>query len=312
MPQSNPLTAILDAEPFVLLDGAMATELEGRGCNLADSLWSAKVLMENPTLIRDVHLDYFRAGARVAITASYQATPAGFAARGLDEAQSRALIARSVALAQEARERYLTENPQAGTLLIAGSVGPYGAYLADGSEYRGDYQRSAEEFQAFHRPRVDALLEAGADLLACETLPSFAEISALAALLAEYPEARAWFSFTLRDARHLSDGTPLQDVVAALSRYPQIIALGINCIALENTNDALGHLHSLTPLPLVVYPNSGEHYDAVSKTWHHHGEACDTLAHHLPQWLEAGARLIGGCCRTTPADIAALAAVRGH
>lgn len=310
MSQSNPLTAILDAEPFVLLDGAMATELEGRGCNLADSLWSAKVLMENPTLIRDVHLDYFRAGARVAITASYQATPAGFAARGLDEAQSRALIARSVALAQEARELYQTENSQEGTLLVAGSVGPYGAYLADGSEYRGDYQRSAEEFQAFHRPRVDALLEAGADLLACETLPSFAEISALAELLTAYPTARAWFSFTLRDAQHLSDGTPLRDVIATLARYPQVIAVGINCIALENTNDALHHLHSLTPLPLVVYPNSGEHYDAVSKTWHHHGEACDTLAHHLPQWKAAGARLIGGCCRTTPADIAALKRLR--
>ncbi|MGX9740265.1 homocysteine S-methyltransferase [Pseudocitrobacter corydidari] len=310
MSQSNPLTAILDAEPFVLLDGAMATELEGRGCNLADSLWSAKVLMENPTLIRDVHLDYFRAGARVAITASYQATPAGFAARGLDEAQSRALIARSVVLAQEARELYQTENSQAGTLLVAGSVGPYGAYLADGSEYRGDYQRSAEEFQAFHRPRVDALLEAGADLLACETLPSFAEISALAELLTAYPTARAWFSFTLRDAQHLSDGTPLRDVIATLARYPQVIAVGINCIALENTNDALRHLHSLTPLPLVVYPNSGEHYDAVSKTWHHHGEACDTLAHHLPQWQAAGARLIGGCCRTTPADIAALKRLR--
>lgn len=306
MPQSNPLTAILAREPFILLDGAMATELEGRGCNLADSLWSAKVLMENPSLIRDVHLDYFRAGAQVAITASYQATPAGFAARGLDEQRARALIARSVTLAQEARAAYQAENTQAGPLLVAGSVGPYGAYLADGSEYRGDYQRSAEEFQAFHRPRIDTLLEAGVDLLACETLPSFAEISALAALLTESPSARAWFSFTLRDAQHLSDGTPLRDVIATLADYPQVLAVGINCIALEKTRDALRHLHSLTPLPLVVYPNSGEQYDAASKTWHSHGPACDTLAHHLPEWLAAGARLIGGCCRTTPADITAL------
>lgn len=143
MSQTNPFTALLAAQPFVLLDGAMATELEARGCDLADSLWSAKVLLENPQLIRDVHLDYFRAGAQVAITASYQATPAGFAARGLDEAQSRALIGKSVELARKAREAYLAENPQAGTLLVAGSVGPYGAFLADGSEYRGDYQRSA-------------------------------------------------------------------------------------------------------------------------------------------------------------------------
>lgn len=310
MSQNNPLTAILEKQPFVVLDGAMATELEARGCNLADSLWSAKVLVENPDLIREVHLDYFRAGAQVAITASYQATPAGFAARGLDEAQSRALIGKSVELARKAREAYLAENPHVGTLLVAGSVGPYGAYLADGSEYRGDYVRSVEEFTEFHRPRVEALLDAGADLLACETLPSFAEIKALVALLAEYPRARAWLSFTLRDSEHLSDGTPLRDVVSSLEHYPQVVALGINCIALENTTAALKHLHSLTSLPLVVYPNSGEHYDAVTKTWHHHGETCETLAGYLPQWLEAGAKLIGGCCRTTPKDIAELNAQR--
>ncbi|MFU0911312.1 homocysteine S-methyltransferase [Kluyvera intermedia] len=308
MPQNNPLTAILAEHPFVLLDGAMATELEARGCDLTDSLWSAKVLMENPQLIYDVHLDYFRAGAQVAITASYQATPDGFAARGLDEAQSRSLIGKSVELARQARESYLAENPTAKGLLIAGSVGPYGAYLADGSEYRGDYQRSAQVFQEFHRPRVEALLEAGVDLLACETLPSFAEIRALAQLLAEYPVAQAWFSFTLRDSQHLSDGTPLCDVLALLADYPQIVAVGINCISLENTTDALSYLHSQTPLPLVVYPNSGEHYDAVTKTWHHHGEACATLEGYLPQWLAAGAKLIGGCCRTTPKDIAALKA----
>ena len=163
-------------------------------------------------------------------------------------------------------------------------------------------------FQDFHRPRIDALLEAGADLLACETLPSFDEIRALAQLLVEYPVAQAWLSFTLRDSHHLSDGTPLRDVLAFLADYPQILAVGINCIALENTVDALSYLHSQTSLPLVVYPNSGEHYDAVTKTWHHHGEACATLEGYLPEWLAAGAKLIGGCCRTTPKDIAALKA----
>ena len=165
-----------------------------------------------------------------------------------------------------------------------------------------------EALQGVHRPRVEALLDAGADLLACETLPNFSEIEALAELLTAYPRARAWFSFTLRDSEHLSDGTPLRDVVALLAGYPQVVALGINCIALENTTAALQHLHGLTVLPLVVYPNSGEHYDAVSKTWHHHGEHCAQLADYLPQWQAAGARLIGGCCRTTPADIAALKA----
>ncbi len=306
MPQINPLTALLESHGFIVLDGALATELEARGCNLADNLWSAKVLMENPQLIRDVHLDYFRAGAQVAITASYQATPAGFAARGLSERQSRALIEHSVKLAKEAREIHQAENASAGQLLVAGSVGPYGACLADGSEYRGDYVRSAEEFQAFHRPRIEALLNAGADLLACETLPSFAEIEALADLLLEYPQAQAWFSFTLRDDRHLSDGTPLAKVVETLAKYPQIVALGVNCIALGKTIAALTHLHSLTTLPLVVYPNSGETYDATTKEWHTHADSCGSLVDYLPQWLEAGARLIGGCCRTTPKDIAAL------
>ncbi|MDT3666559.1 homocysteine S-methyltransferase [Cronobacter dublinensis] len=310
MSLNNPLTPLLSQQPFMVLDGALATELEARGCNLADSLWSAKVLMEQPELIYAVHLDYFRAGAQCAITASYQATPAGFAARGLDEAQSRALIARSVALARRAREDFLKEQPDAGPLLVAGSVGPYGAYLADGSEYRGDYQLTDAQFAAFHRPRVEALLEAGVDLLACETLPSLAEARALAALLAQYPQARAWFSFTLRDSEHISDGSPLAGVAAALAPYPQIVALGINCVPLEDACAALARLHDATPLPLVVYPNSGEQYDAVSKTWRHDGHACHTLSHHLDAWRAAGAALIGGCCRTMPADIAALNARR--
>ncbi len=304
----NPLTSLLGSQPFVLLDGAMATELEAKGCNLADTLWSAKVLLENPELIRQVHLDYFRAGAQVAITASYQATPAGFAPRGLDERQACALIAKSVTLAREAIAIYQAENPQAQPLLVAGSVGPYGAYLADGSEYRGDYQRSVREFQHFHRPRISALLEAGADLLAFETIPSCAEIVALVDLLSEWPQASGWFSFTLRDSEHLSDGTPLRQVLEVLNGNPQIIAVGVNCIALENTTAALRHLQTLTTLPLVVYPNSGEHYDATTKTWHHHSETCQALRDYLPQWLDAGAQLIGGCCRTRPADIASLKA----
>lgn len=310
MSLNNPLIPLLARHSFIALDGAMATELEARGCHLADSLWSAKVLIENPQLIRDVHLDYFRAGAEITITASYQATPAGFAARGLDSQQSCALIEKSVALAIEARTQYQQENPAAGELLIAGSVGPYGAYLADGSEYRGDYIRSQEEFVTFHRPRIASLLKAGADLLACETLPSFPEICALITVLAEHPEATAWLALTLKDSQHLSDGTPLSEVVAVIAQSPQVVAVGINCIALEKTTAALTYLHTLTTLPLVVYPNSGEQYDARSKTWHQHHDICGSLASYLPEWLAAGAKLIGGCCRTSPKDIVELVALR--
>lgn len=302
----NPVAQALTESPLLILDGALATELEARGCQLADALWSAKVLMEDPELIYQVHYDYFVAGARCAITASYQATPQGFATRGLSEEASLALIARSVELAQRARHDYLAVRPDAKTLLVAGSVGPYGAFLADGAEYRGDYALPEAEMMAFHRPRVQALLAAGADLLACETLPSFAEAQALVKLLAEFPDARAWFSFTLRDAGHISDGTPLAEVVSWLNQQPQVVALGINCVALESVTPALQQLQTLTDKPLVVYPNSGEQYDAGSKTWHSAPSGC-TLHDKLAEWQQAGARLIGGCCRTSPGDIAAIA-----
>lgn len=303
--QHHLLTRALAHDDMLILDGALATELEARGCNLADTLWSAKVLMEDPQLIYQVHYDYFAAGARCAITASYQATPQGFAARGLDEAQSLALIRQSVALAQRARADYLAQQGNAQPLLVAGSVGPYGAYLADGSEYRGDYMLPQKEMQAFHRPRVAALVASGVDLLACETLPSFAEARALVALLAEFPAASAWFSFTLRDAGHISDGTPLADVAALLNSAPQVAAFGINCVALESVTPALRQLQALTDKPLVVYPNSGEEYDVQSKSWHSAPSGC-ALHDKLDEWRRAGARLIGGCCRTTPQDIAAL------
>ncbi|MCL1571043.1 homocysteine S-methyltransferase [Xanthomonas nasturtii] len=306
-----PFSQALQHDGYVLLDGALATELEQRGCDLNDALWSARVLMEQPELIHQVHRDYFAVGAQCAITASYQATPLGFAARGLDLAQAQALIARSVALALQARADHLQAQPQAAPLWVAGSVGPYGAYLADGSEYRGDYVLPVEQLMDFHRPRIAALAEAGVDLLACETLPSASEIVALRQLLEEeFPQLHAWFSFTLRDAAHLSDGTPLAQVVPALDACAQVVAVGINCIALDQVTAALHSLSALTALPMVVYPNSGEHYDATDKRWHAGHGAALTLADQHAQWLAAGARLIGGCCRTTPRDIAALAAAR--
>ncbi|WP_336777986.1 homocysteine S-methyltransferase [Pantoea sp. USHLN256] len=303
----NPIAQALTHTDTLILDGALATELEARGCNLADALWSAKVLMENPELIYQVHHDYFAAGAHVAITASYQATPQGFAARGLDEAQALALIKQSVQLAQRARDDYRASSASTAPLLVAGSVGPYGAFLANGAEYRGDYALPEEEMKAFHRPRVKALLEAGVDLLACETLPSFAEAQALISLLAEFPDSSAWFSFTLRDAEHISDGTPLSQVAELVNGAPQVVAIGINCVALESVTPALRSLQAQSDKPLLVYPNSGEQYDASSKTWHSAPSGC-TLHDKFHEWQLAGARLIGGCCRTTPQDIAAIAA----
>ncbi|UYB50988.1 homocysteine S-methyltransferase [Xanthomonas sp. AM6] len=303
----NPLAALLADDRCIVLDGALATELEARGCDLGDALWSAKVLLEQPQLIRQVHLDYFQAGAQCAITASYQATPSGFAARGLDLAQSQRLIARSAQLALEAREAYRAAHADAGPLLVAGSVGPYGAFLADGSEYRGDYALPRAQMLDFHRPRIAALVAAGVDLLACETQPSLAEIAALLDLLEEFPQTVAWFSCTLRDAAHLSDGTPLRALADLLDGHPQVAALGVNCVAPELATAALQHLAPLTALPLLVYPNSGERYDAAGKRWQRAGADACALVGHLDAWRAAGARLIGGCCRTTPQAIAQVA-----
>lgn len=302
----SPVATLIKQKGCLIIDGAMATELEARGCDLTDSLWSAKVLIEEPELIYQVHLDYFRAGADCAITASYQASLPGFTRRGLSEAKSRELMSKSVQLAQKAREDYLRQSGTDKMLLIAGSVGPYGAYLADGSEYRGDYTLSDTEMKAFHRPRLEALIEAGVDLLAFETQPSAHEVDVLLTLLQEYPTLTAWFSFTLRDESHLSDGTSLEEVISGLNQSSQVAALGVNCIALENVTDALVSLQGLTEKPLLVYPNSGEHYDAITKTWHVCGET-QTIATHVEEWYSAGARLIGGCCRTTPRDIESIA-----
>ncbi len=291
----------------IIIDGALASELQRRGCDLNDSLWSAKVLIEQPDLIRQVHYDYFKAGADCATTASYQASPLGFAKKGISLDESIKLIKKSVELAQQAKEQYLTQIGKNKPLFIAGSVGPYGAYLADGSEYTGNYQLSEEKFIEFHQIRIQALIDAKADILACETLPNFAEIKALVKVLKQYPTMTAWFSFTLKDANHLSDGTPLKEVIDYLNNVDQVVSVGINCIALEEVTAALTVLQTLTRKPLIVYPNSGEQYDPTTKQWHKNHQHNCTFKNQLPTWLKLGAKLIGGCCQTTPKDIAEIA-----
>ena len=301
----NPIETILNNQSIGIIDGAMATELEGRGCDLNDALWSAKVLLEQPELIRAVHLDYFNAGADIAITASYQATVEGFAKRGLSREQAANLIKKSVQLAQEARDEFWAkEENQIGREypLVAGSVGPYGAYLADGSEYRGDYKLSEDELIAFHRPRVEALIASGADLLACETIPCGVEARALIRLLAEYPGMTAWFTFTAKDGGHISNGESISDIAAFLDKQPQAAAIGINCSSPLYIPDLIREIKKSTDKPVIVYPNSGEVYDASTNTWH--GEtSCDSFGLQSKDWYEAGASLIGGCCRTTPGHL---------
>lgn len=304
----NPIDQALSTSSVVVLDGALATVLETRGCDLVDKLWSAKVLLENPELIYQLHYDYYAAGAKCVSTATYQASPRSYLEnRGLDMETSISLIKLSVHLAQRARNDFLSKSQSniESLLLIAGSVGPYGAYLANGSEYRGDYTLTESEYIDFHRPRIQALIEAGVDILALETIPKFEEAKALVKLIADYPNTFAWFSFTLGDAQHISDGTLLGDVAAYLNGYTQVAAIGINCVRLEFVTDALKALHRSTQKPLIVYPNSGEHYDAVTKTWNSLPSDLKIID-QLDDWQKAGARLIGGCCRTAPNDITAI------
>lgn len=306
--QTNPFDAILQEHSLIIVDGAMATELESQGCNLDDPLWSASVLLENPQMIYQVHLDYFRAGADCAITASYQATVDGFAKRGLQEEEALELIKKTVVLAKSARDDFWQENPQFDRPkpLVAASVGPYGAFLADGSEYVGNYGVSDHVLRDFHRQRMMVLIEAGADILAFETIPSLQEAKVLISLLKEFPGTYAWLSFSLKDERSISEGTLLQECAKLANECEQIAAVGFNCAPLDYVTGAISNLKSYTDNPIIVYPNSGETYDPETKTWHGQ-ESCHTLESKSKEWYEAGARLIGGCCRTSPRDIKAVA-----
>ena len=310
----NPIETILQKQNILIIDGALATELERRGCDLNDALWSAKVLMEQPEIIQQVHLDYFNAGADVAITASYQATVEGFAQRGLNKNQAIGLIKKSVQIAKDARDEFWSNEKNRinrSYPLIAGSVGPYGAFLADGSEYRGGYQLTEKELIDFHRPRIEALIDSGVDLVACETIPNFVEAQALIKLLSEFPQASAWFTFTAKDGEHISHGEKIADVAEWLNAYPQVAGIGINCSSPLHIPSLIQEIKKNTNKPVVVYPNSGEIYDASTNTWH--GEtSCESFGLQSKDWHEHGASVIGGCCRTTPEHIKEITSLRGR
>lgn len=304
----NPIEQILDHYPIMIIDGAMATELENYGCNLNDRLWSAKILMENPELIKQVHLDYFKAGADCAITASYQATIEGYRERGLSDKEAADLIKKSVQIAIDARDEFWgeTENQKNRPKpIVAASVGPYGAFLADGSEYRGDYLINEEELIAFHRERIRILVEAGADILACETIPCLMEAKAITRVIKEFPEIHAWISFSAKDELHISNGEKIADCVEWLNGEKQVAAIGINCSSPDFIDSLIKEIKGKTSKPIIVYPNSGEEYDAKIKQWNEVA-SCNQFSISTQRWYEEGAKIIGGCCRTKPEDIRAL------
>lgn len=307
----DPLRPILDAQGIVILDGGLATTLEARGLDTAGELWSARALVEAPELLARVHGDFVRAGADCIATATYQATVPGLVRAGLREREALELFARAVELATRARDEAFEEVAASAPSvreaprrrpLVAASIGPFGAYLADGSEYRGDYRVGRRELIAFHRPRLRALVAAEPDLLAFETVPSAVEVNAVLELLDQEQAAGglpgAWISFQCRDGASIADGTPLAALIPALDRHPAILAVGVNCVAPALVPELLGSLAAHTAKPLAVYPNSGERWE--HRGWR--GEGVDWVD-DAPSWVELGARLIGGCCRTGPEEI---------
>ena len=301
----NPFERFQRQQGVTVLDGGLATSLEALGYDLADDLWSAKVLLEDPDAIRRVHTDFLLAGADCITAGTYQASIPGFVARGLAQDRALAVLDRAVGFAVEARDVFWSDaenRNQRLRPLVAASVGPYGAYRADGSEYTGAYGLSDDELLDFHEGRWWVLAESGADLMGCETVPSLQEAEVLLELLRRTPDRWAWVSFTCRDGAHLSDGTPLAAAARMCDAGARVAAVGINCTPPEHVSGLISVIRDATEKPIIVYPNAGGRYDAERKTW-----KGDVPRHDWPalaaEWRDRGASVIGGCCRVAPADV---------
>jgi homocysteine S-methyltransferase len=286
---------VLDLSDPILLDGGLSTALEQQGADLGGMLWTARLLADEPARIAAAHRSFFEAGARVATTASYQASVEGLVAAGYDATTARRLIASSVTIAREVAD----EHPGS---LVAASIGPYGAYLADGSEYTGRYGVTAARLRDFHGPRLELLAGAGPDLFAVETIPDVDEAEVLVDLLDEVG-LPAWVSYSVRGSL-TSAGQPLDEAYGLLAGRRVLVAAGVNCSDQTDVQAAVETAVAVTGLPAVAYPNRGGSWDAEAKRWAY-GDPLDLGL--VAGWLAAGARLVGGCCGNGPADIAALA-----
>ncbi|WP_377272590.1 homocysteine S-methyltransferase [Peterkaempfera sp. SMS 1(5)a] len=292
----------LAAGPLVL-DGGLSNQLEAAGHDLSDALWSARLLADRPEAVTEAHTAYFAAGADVVITASYQATFQGFARRGIGRTGAAALLRRSVELARLAADRARSAGAQR-TLWVAASVGPYGAMLADGSEYRGRYGLGVAELERFHRPRLEALAAAAPDVLALETVPDADEARALLRAVRGLG-VPVWLSYSVAGGRTRA-GQPLAEAFALAAEADEVMAVGVNCCTPSDAGPAVALAARVTGKPVVVYPNSGEAWDAGARAWRGRS-AFDPR--QVSEWTGAGARLVGGCCRVGPAEISALAAL---
>lgn len=306
----NILTELLAKREALLLDGALATELEHAGCDLDHALWSARIMLDAPEKISAVHRSYLEAGCDIVSSATYQASVPGFMGEGLEREQAEELFVESIRLAVRERDAFAARRSLelADAPRVAVSLGPYGAYLADGSEYRGNYKAEPEAWKSFHRDRMElvasALHSGHGDLIACETLPSLEEALWLAELLEEH-ELPGWISFSCADERSTCEGQDLAACARALDTYDWVVGIGVNCSAPDIVPGAMRKLATQTAKPLLAYPNSGEVYDVATHSWSGSNVLSDPRQ-SAEQWHAAGARVIGGCCRTGPSDLARL------
>jgi homocysteine S-methyltransferase len=296
----------LSSDVPVILDGGLATEFERRGHDISTHLWSAALLQSDPQTIVDVSREFLESGAQCVTSASYQASREGFMSLGLSIEEADALIVKSVGLASTARQQHMLAYPDTEPQpFVAASIGPWGAAQADGSEYTGHYNTDEAALIAFHEPRLRLLDQSGADVLACETIPNQREARVLCDLL-QTVRTPAWISFCCRDERHISDGTPLLEVARLFRDHPRVLAIGINCTEPQFVTQLIGEIRAAAPhKAVIVYPNSGEVYDAQTHGWSG-STSLTECAVDAGRWRDAGATLIGGCCRTGPEHIAAI------
>jgi homocysteine S-methyltransferase len=302
---STPLDHLLGQGTSVI-DGGLSTQLERLGCILEGSLWTGQTLLTNPELIERAHRDFIEAGAKVVIAASYQLSRQGFVASGLTAAQADEALRRSVQVARAAVTSAIAAGVAAADVLVAASVGPYGAILHDGSEYRGNYGLTHSELVEFHAERIAVLASAAPDLFAVETIPDATEAAAIAEVLGQYPEIPAWVSFTADTESTLWAGQSIEGAVSAVTGVPSVRAVGVNCVDPSLVAPLVARIRAVTGLPIVVYPNAGGSWNSVSGEWS--GAQADPLAAQASFWRDNGVALVGGCCGTDAAAIADLSA----
>ena len=302
----NLIEQILKEQKFLILDGALGTQMQKNGNDINDSLWSAKFLSKDPESIAYVHKEYLEAGADCIITSSYQASFEGFIKKGFTQEEAKNLIQLSITLAQKQRDIFwnnLEDKNNRIKPLVAASIGPYGAYLANGSEYTGIYDITKNELKNFHKKRVQTILETKPDILACETIPSLSEAKIICEELKKLTNTPSWISFSAKNESYTNSGDDILECFSWLDKQNHISAVGINCTSPEFISQLIEKIKSVTNKPIVIYPNAGFKYNAITKQWENSDSNPEDFAKMAYLWYKQGASLIGGCCQTGPKEI---------